>query len=359
MIHQVAAAIDRRDYKTAARLLKPLLRHSPENPWVQLYVGRLQEACGKSDGATRTYRQLLKETVNPVVAIQARQGLQRLEAQFDLKNVAIAPFAIDSSGSNESGFLILEPITGESRLAAVSSFARIMQLDPYVAQLQLPSRSWRLYRTGTIDDLQLCGQKLLQAGIPNFWIPLADIKKIQVLRVHYLQSAAPEAIVVCQNQAGQLGSLTFDWAEVTQRVEGMLPIFADGVDFKIHKKLRRKEQTRDYAQICDLHLPERNYILRFCDSTYQFQKGVTFSTTAQQSLMQTTNRINWNHLLSYFDRRMKTASAWSGFTPFAETALEHLSLVSEFESHVDLFRKEETEWDQAFHLYSSLAFLKP
>jgi hypothetical protein len=357
MIHQVAAAIDRRDYKTAAKLLKPLLRQSPEDPWVQLYMGQLQEACGKPDGATRTYRQLLKETVNPLVAIQARQGLQRLEAtQSRQKDRAIDPSVVNHP-SYEEGFLVLEPVTGVDRLVAVSNFAQIMQLDPCVAQLQLPSRSLRLDRTGRIDELQVYGQKLLQAGIPNFWTPLADIKKIQVLRVRHLQSAAPWPIVVCQNEAGQIGSLRFDWSEVTQRIDGMLPIFANGVDFKVHKKPRHKEQMRDYAQICDLHLPERNYILRFCDNTYQFQQGVFFTATPQQNL-QTTNRLNWNQLINCFDNHMKTVSAWSGFTPFAETALG-LSTAFQFNSHIHLLRKAKTEWDQAFHLYSSLIFLKP
>jgi tetratricopeptide (TPR) repeat protein len=361
MIDQVAAAFERGDYKAAAKLLKPLFQQSPEDPWVQLYVGRLQEACHKPDGAERTYRQLLRETANPKVAIQARQGLQRLEAAAqEQRQTAIAQATADPE-NNGAGFLVLEPVTGDDRAKAVQSFARVMKLDPYTARLQLPSRSWRLYRTGAIGELQVYGQELLQAGIPVFWRSLDELKKIRVFRVQYMQSVSPQAIVVCQNEADQLGSLAFDWSEVANRVDGMLPIFEDVVDINAWKKLQRKEQTRDYAQVCDLHLPERNCILRFCDNTYDFQQGVVFYAPqeAGAGLVQATKRINWNHLLSYVDRHTKTASAWSGFTAFAETALEHLDLVSQFPSHIDLFRKEETNWDRALQLYSSLVFLKP
>ncbi|PZV15213.1 MAG: hypothetical protein DCF22_07540 [Leptolyngbya sp.] len=40
MLDQVAAALERQDYQTAAQLLKELLKRSPQDPWVQLYVGR-------------------------------------------------------------------------------------------------------------------------------------------------------------------------------------------------------------------------------------------------------------------------------------------------------------------------------
>lgn len=367
MIEQVAAALDRQDYKTAARLLKPLLQQSPDNPWVQLYVGRLQEACGKPDGAERTYRQLLRETNSPKAAIQARQGLERLEAaKQEHRRMAIVKATADPL-NGEPGFLVLEPVTGEERPAAVRSFAQVMNLDPYTAQLQLPTRHWRLYRTGAIGELQVYGQELLQAGVPAFWLSLAELKKIRVFRVQYLQSVSPQAIVVCQNEANQIGSLTFGWSEVSYRVEGTLPIFEDVLNPNARKKLQRKEQTRDYAQICDLHLPHRNSILRFCDSAYQFQQGVVFSApVVEQSpigdhrhsgLVQPTTRINWNALTAYFST--KAVPTWTGFTAFAETALEHLELVSKFDSHIDLFRKEETKWDPAFHLYSGLVYFKP
>lgn len=80
MIESIAAAFERQDYKLAAKLLKPLWQQSPNDPIVQLYVARLQEAIGKFDPAESLYRQLLRDTTNPKIAMQARQGLERLEA---------------------------------------------------------------------------------------------------------------------------------------------------------------------------------------------------------------------------------------------------------------------------------------
>jgi predicted Zn-dependent protease len=38
MIEQVAIAFEHKDYQTAAKLLKPLLKESPDNPWVVFYL---------------------------------------------------------------------------------------------------------------------------------------------------------------------------------------------------------------------------------------------------------------------------------------------------------------------------------
>lgn len=355
MIEPVAAAFEQQDYKLAAKLLKPLWKEFPEDPTVQLYVARLQEAIGKFDNADRLYRQLLRDTPNSKIAMQARFGLQRLEAaQQAHRQQAIAQATTDPD-NHASGVLVVEPIAGAERAEAVRNFAKIMRLDPYTANLQLPSRHWRLYRTGAIGELQVYGEELRRGGISAFWRSIEQIEQIRVFRVQYFQSISP-ATVVCLDEQGQVGALKFDWHEVQQRVEGRLPIFEDVVDLDLHKKLQRKEQTRDYTQFCDLHLPQRNTILRFGDSTYQFQQGVVFAADAQ--LSELTNRRSWNQMISYLRSQLPHAQLWSSFTPFAETALEHLDLIRAFPAHIDLFRKAATHWDQAFQLYSGLAFLQ-
>lgn len=358
-LEQVAAAFERRDYKTVAQLLKPLMQRNADHPWVQLYAARLQEVTGKSDAAEAAYRQLLKVTPNPKIALQARQGLQRIEtAAQERQQEAIAQATTDPANS-VSGFLILEPVSSENRQEAAQNFARVMKIDPYTARVHLSQRSWRLYRTGAIGELQFFNQKLNDAGVPAFCVPLPDIQKIRVFRVQHLQAASPQATVVCLNEADQLGTLAFDWSEVSRRVEGLLPIFEDVIDLGAWNKLKRREQTQDYAQILDLHLPKRKCILRFCDSTYQFQEGMIFDATQTDGtrLTQTTNRLRWNNLTKFLTSRLPNTPSWSDFTPFAETALEHLSLVGNFKSHIDLFRKDDTYWDHAFHLYSGLIFL--
>jgi hypothetical protein len=353
MFETVAAALDRQDYKTAAQLLKPLKQEHRDHPFVQLYSGRLYEGIGKLEEATKIYRGILQGVTNPKVVTQARQGLQRIEATAQAQKVeAIAQATADPSNT-KLGFLILEPVPEADRQAAAQGFARVMKLDAYTARLQLPSRGWRLYRTGAIGELEFYGQALRQAGVPAFWATLEKVQEMKVFRVNYVQAVVPKAIVVCQNEADQAGALTFDWSEVGQRVEGLLPIFEDVVDLNVRNQLVRKEQTQDYVQVVDLHLPKRRCILRFCDRTYQFQQGIVFE---QDDLPnnQTTTRMRWNLLTGFLGEQLADVAVRSDFTPFAETTQEHFAFLKDFPTHIHLFRKAPTYWDAAFQLYSGL-----
>lgn len=359
MLEQVAAAFERKDYSAAAELLKQLLQESPENPWVQFYMGRLHEVSGKLEAAESVYRQLLHGTLNAKVVAQARQGLQRVEANAKEQRQQGIAGATAEPSNTQMGVLVLEPIASQIKTVAAQKLAQIMQLDPYTARLQLPSRGWRLYRTGAIGELRFLGQSLRDSGVPCFWATLADIEKIRVFQVHYFQSASPQATtVVCQNEQGQLGSLTFNWSEVTQQVVGLLPIFEQVVDLDVRGKLKRKTQTQDYVQFCDLHLPGRLCILRLHDNGYQFQQDVAIAPHQSETNTQTTTRINWNSLLSFLDQQLSQAAVWSDFKPFAETVLDQTELLGRIKSHIHLFRRAETSWDPAFHLYSGLVFTK-
>jgi len=358
MLNQIASAFDRQDYRTVAQLLKQWQPpdHSPDRAWIKLYTGKLQEVAGKMEVAEAVYRQLLQESTHAKVIAQAREGLQRLEKTAQTqRQQAIAAATIDPANSG-LGFLVLEPIASENKQAAAQSFAKVMKLDAYTARLMLPSRGWKLYRTGTFGELQVYGQELRKAGIPAFWVSLAAIQSIRVFRVQYFQTASPQATVVCKNETDQLGALPFDWSEVSHRVEGLLPIFEEVVDVGAFNKLKRKEQTQDFAQVLDLHLPNRRCILRFCDRTYQFAQGVLFDANSDGSSAQTTTRIRWNKMLEFLDDRLATVPVCSDFSVFADSALEHLELVQGLPSHIDLLRKEPTHWDRAFQLYSGLVF---
>jgi hypothetical protein len=265
--------------------------------------------------------------------------------------------------------LVLEPISTEVKQEAAQKFARIMQLDPYTARLQLPTRGWRLYRTGPVGELQFYVSSLLQGSIPCFSASLADVQKINVFSVNYFSegSKTSQATVVCQNAEGQLGSLAFKWSEVSQRVEGLLPLFDEVVDLDARRNLTRKTQTLDYVQFCDLHLPARSTILRLCDRHYQFQQGITLPPKQQNAqhrepqappLHQATTRTNWNNLLDFLNRQLPQTPVWSDFNTFAETALDFREMLGHLPSHIDLYRREETPWDPAFQLYSGLVFLK-
>lgn len=369
-IKEVAAALERQDYKQAAKLLKQLQKQNPDNIWVQLYIGRWYEETDKLESAEKVYRQLLKDATNLQVVAQARQGLQRIVIiEKKRQEEAIAQAKSDPS-NREPGFLILEAIDKENKQEAAQNFARIMKIDPYTARMQLQNAGWRIYRLGGMGELQVYGEELLKVGIPVFWGAIADLEKIHVFRVQHLQSVKPQVTIVCQNESDQLGALSFKWSEVTAKVEGLLPIFMNAMDYdpRRRQQFRHKEMTQDYVNICDLHIPGRRSILRFCDRTYQFQKGMellaptpqtTTTEDSSQPIYQNTNRIKWNNLIALLNRNLSNIKVWSDFTPFAETATrDYTQLLSRLKSYIDLSRKQESLWDPAFQLYSALVFLK-
>lgn len=372
MLDQVAAAFDRQDYETATRLVKQLQRQAPDHPWVKLYVGRLQEVSGQFASAEQIYRVLLRDTTHPKIALQARQGLQRLANQFQqtASQPSMQSGSADGTAASQSpegliakpkidsphspnGVLVLEAVAAEARQTAAQNFARIMRLDTYAARLLLPGRGWRLYRLGAIDQLQEWGQQLAAVGIPAFWLPLTAVQRIRVFRVESLQVTPQQATAICQSEANQRGALRFNWSEVAGRVEGRLPIFEQVVDKNAQNRLVRKEQTQDYAQVFDLHLPHRNSILRFGDWSYQFP---TEQTVPHHPPLLMSNRLKWNQLVRSIDDCLTGTPIWSDFPSFGESALESLAMVHDLPSHIDLFRQAPTPWDAAFQLYSGLVF---
>jgi hypothetical protein len=354
MIEQVATAFERKDYHTAAKLLKQLLKETPDNPWVQYYLARLHEASGKRQDAEKIYRQLLRDTTNTKIVTQARESLRRLQEIEQEERIRAISQATAQASDTKLGVLILEPLASELKTVAAGKFAQIMQLDAYTARLILPSRGWKLYRTGQVGELRFYGEQLQQAGIPCFWTTIAEIQKIQVFQVDYFQENTSKVTAVCRNEANQLGSLTFDWSEVKARVLGLLPIFEQVVDIDARRKPERKTQTQDYVQFCDLHLTDRNCILRLYDNGYEFQQGLEIISQVSQN----TIRINWNSLLHWLEQQMPQVKVWSDFTHFADTVLDQTEMLSQIQSHVHLFRREQTNWDSAFHLYSGLVFVK-
>ncbi|PSB06306.1 cyclic nucleotide-binding protein [filamentous cyanobacterium CCP1] len=358
MIEEIAAALDRKDYKTAAQLLKQLQQSSPDSLWVRLFAGRLQEAAGKGQAAATAYRFVLQNTTNPKLVSQAREGLQRLQVAQRTANL---PTSVAQAANTGTGFLVLEPIAPEARQSVAQSFAQVMNLDAYTARLILPSRGWKLYRVGALGEIQGYTQALRRVGMPAFCASLEAVQKIRVFRVQSFEAASPQVKVICQNEADELGALSFHWSEVANRVAGSLPIFEDVVDLGAFNKLKRKEQTQDFAQMMDLHLPKRGCILRLCDRSYQFDQGVVFDASQDGAISasQTTTRIRWNKMLAFLDDRLSTVPLWSDFSVFADSALEHLDFVTSLTPYIDILRKAPSNWDSAFHLYSGLVYEYP
>ena len=380
-LKKVQIALENKEFKNAAHLLKQLKKTKEKNPWVEFYIGRFYELNEKREDAEKVYRQLLQDSTNPKLVAQARQGLKRIEDFEQEKRQAAVEKTQSDPSQLEPGLLILEAVSHDKKTALSQSLARILKIDPYTTRMQLQSRGWRLYKTGAIGELSVYGEELKKAGLPVFWASFADLQKINIFRVHYFQSISPQPTIVCQNALDQVGVMSFNWSEVTQRVEGLLPIFMEIMDYAPHRrkeKFRHKEITQDYAQVWDLHLPKRNSILRFCDQTYKFQEGVSFTPPSEVKpppavkgkitkqpgtgpvISQNTARINWNNLINnvFKENLPETSLSWSEFTPFAETTLDYPNLLSRFKHYIDIERKSETPWDPAFHLYSTLVFLR-
>jgi tetratricopeptide (TPR) repeat protein len=368
MLDQVAAAIDRQDFQTARRLLQELIQQSPQNPWVHFYRGRLQEATSKLEEAQKIYRQLLRETTNPKLAVQARQGLQRVESllqerqQQAIDEAQYSTITPTPPGADrhDLGFLVLEGIAGDGRTEIIQNFARVMKLDAYTARMLLPAQGWRLYRAGLASEIEEQGQQLRKVGVPVNWIGLAQLQAIQVFRVNFFESVSPRATVVCRNSQNQTGILSFEWSEVSQRVEGMLPVFEQVVTLGYRDRLERKEETQDYIHCCDLHLPRRRCILRLQDNRYLFNQGI--SVIPKQAMVglhdRNTNRTHWNSLMDLLHRQLPEVPTWSNFTPFAESAADFAIPLRRVEPYVDVPRLTDYYWDPAFQLYSGTLFLR-
>jgi tetratricopeptide (TPR) repeat protein len=369
MLEQVADALKHKDYPKADSLLQNLVNQQQQNPLVQLYLGQLHEGTGKLDLAENIYRQLLQTVSNQNVLVQARQGLQRIEDFASNRRRQAIAEATSNERDRELGVLILESIDPDIKAIAAADLARVMQIDRYTARLQLPSRGWRLYRSGAVGEMRFYAQQLQQANIKSFSAAIAELETIKVFQVNYLESMTAQCLQAVGSylasakaqKTEDLERLNFDWSQVSQRVEGLLPIFEEVLDRDVrNKKLLRKTKILDYVGFCDLHLPQKGTILRLCDRHYQFQSGIPLPEESgdSQPLGQATTRKKWDKLVNLLHQELSEIPARSDFSTFAETVIDRVDLLEQIESHINLFRRQESVWDSAFHLYSGLAFLR-
>jgi tetratricopeptide (TPR) repeat protein len=358
MFEQVESALNRQDYRTARNLIKTLVHNQPNNDLVHLYAARLQEATEHFDNAEKIYKKLLIESINQKVLNDSRAGIQRIQAAIQLQRKTLLVNALETSGGDEPGLLILEPVSAEEKTALAPQLAQIMKLDAYTARLHLPSRGWRLYRLGNMGELNFYQQQLKQAKIPGFCTTIDSLQTIEVVSVKLIQEFKPQAVLSCVDDHGAELRMGFAWSEVKQIVTGLLPIFEEITEVTsstVRTTVQRKPKVLDYVQMCDLHIPSKNLIFRLCNQNYSFQKDVGERTSDLTAL---TSRENWQRLLSQIHEKTSHAQLWSDFTPFADTALAYPEMLLKITSHVQLMRRENSLWDQAFQMYSSLIFVK-
>ncbi len=360
MLDRIEAALQAENHAEVMRLLGTL---DEQDVWTQLYWARLWETTQKADQAESAYRNLLRQAENPKLTLAARQGLERLKMQRTQSRKAAIAEAIADPVKTETGVLVLAPMPLAQKTESAQAMAQIMNLDPYAARMLLPSRGIRLYRVGAVGELEFYGQQLKARGIPVFWLPLSKLQTVAVYPVLHFESVEGKVQVSIQpTEANQeQKSIPFAWSDVAARIEGQIPIFEEVVNRDAHGKFLRKETTQDYANFCDLHLPKQKCILRFSDAVYQFHRGVRLDSqaTLDQPLKHNTAWANWRELAGLLSQKLPQQPVYSDFESFGETALDYPELLSKLTPHINLFRREESNWDPAFELYSTLLFLKP
>jgi len=368
MFPDIAAALKNQDYQEAARLLAGLSnQETADNPWVELYRAQLLEGLGEIDQAQSAYRHLVGQVTHPKLLLQIRQALARCQAQQKQRQEIEAqkkpdpePPALPQTPQPEQklGILVLDSVAPDAKAAIAIKLGQIMKVDAYSARLQLPSRSWRIYRTGPLEELKQYQERFQEAGIPSFCVPLAQVLSLRIMPVFHLETLTPQAQVSYRIDREHRGTFDFAWSKVAQRVEGMLPIFEECVHLDRQGKIERKTQILDYAKVCDLHVPDQNLLLRFCDQTYEYDWGVSLLGPQTKREQEGTNFEQWSRLRQLFQEYCPQTRVWSEFQPFAETALDFSELLKTLEPHRHFMRREETLWDQAFHLYSGLALCR-
>ncbi len=379
MLEQAADALNRQDYKTAGKLIAVLIADKPDDHQIQLYAAKLQEATNKLDNALDIYRLLLQHGFDRKITLEARQGIGRIEAiqaQHQANAIACARAGIEDN--IEPGFLILEPMSQEQKQIVIERFAAIMNIDPYSARLQLPSRGWRLYRIGPMGELEFYRDQFLQAGIPCFCVTQHDTQQMYTFNVSHFQSFHPKATIVCTDDRAELRTFNFNWSEVTQIVTGMLPIFEEVMEMDARNRTQRKPRILDYVHICDLQLRDRRSIFRLCAQTYDFcdykqlitQNRTQFTGDLSTQLsgdlsgllngqkIPSTSRDNWKNLISQIREQVSDIPTQGNFTPFAETVIGYTELLGHINPHLELLRRADSHWDRAFHLYSTISMCK-
>jgi hypothetical protein len=416
MLEQVVAALDRGEYTIAAEMITPLLAEQPDNYQVQLYAARLLEETEQLDAALQIYQNILQQGLNSKALAEARQGMARIAEQQERGREQVLQ-QVQAQGQErpEPGVLILEPIPVEQKQAAAHKFGQIMNLDLYSARLQLPSRSWRLYRSGKMGELDLYQQQLQQAEIPSFCVSLEDLKSVVVFRVNYMQLFDREVKIFCTDDRSKKFSFRFNWSEVTQVVTGLLPIFEEVLDGDSRNRTKRKSKILDYVDMCDLQIGSRRTIFRLCAQTYEFKEHQQLAVANNEmltgdlsnylnrsantgiltgdlsgflnysvadgmfdddlksgiltgdlssglktgilnkSMIPYTSQNNWQSLIAHIQREVPAVNDQTQFTPFADTALGYPELLQHIHPHIELLRRSDSLWDRVFQLYSALS----
>jgi hypothetical protein len=240
MYDQVSAALSNQKLTQAAQLLKQWQRTKPQDPWLKLATANYWEAKDELEKAQVAYARILQSVSNSKVLRQARDGVQRVRDQLAQQREHELQAAKHQGDLKGAAVLVLAPVMGEQRESAIQGLAQVMNLDLYTARMRLPSLHWRLFRVGPAGEIQYFWEKLQTHGTPAQWLTIDQVKALPVFRVVQVQDFTPQLTVICQNAAGQKGTIALDWSEVNQWVMGQLPIFESVVDLSPRGKFEAK-----------------------------------------------------------------------------------------------------------------------
>ena len=354
MFKEIGIAFKNKDYQKGEFLLSQLKGKEGENPWFQFYLARLEESKNNLEQAEKIYLEVIKNTItpNPQLLSKIRNGIERIkQVKSNQKQAEIKDFQ-EINNSEKLAFLILEPIPTEEKKIAAQKMAKIMEIEVYSAQLKIPSRSLKFFRSGNFGELKYYESQFKQASIPCFCSSFQDLETIKVYQVKYVKSLNSELILICENNLQQEESITIKWSDINTRIKALLPLFESSVHIDRQGKIERKTATLDYAQFYDLHLHNQNVILRFNDHNYQFEKGIKLTVE------ENTTKAKWEKLWQLCEPKIKHLPVWSDFTLFGQGVVNFPEMLKQIDSQVNLFRREESPWDAAFQMYSGSIFLK-
>jgi hypothetical protein len=360
MIEQVEVALQRRDYRTASNLLEKMADKQPDSALVKLYTAKLQEAHQRFDLAEPIYRHLLQTALEPKVLQEARQGIARLQEEAQVEKIEVSRAATlfdvvkaQSYQPSHESLLILKTIDAETKNLVAPQFAQVMKLDLYTAKSHLPGRSWRLYRVGSHSEINFYAEQFELAQVPYFAGAIDSLNQPHIIMVRSIDQFTPKLVFTTTDNYGSESVQRCTLSHIKTMVFGLLPIFEEITEKSQtikELKVRHRSKVLDYVQVCDLHLPAQNTILRLCSQHYNFQKDLDAKHFH-------TSRESWQRMIDRVQEQVPNAQIWKEFTPFAETALEYPEVLEKIPAHLNLIRRKPSLWDQAFQIYSTAIFL--
>ncbi|BAQ60559.1 Slr0723 protein [Geminocystis sp. NIES-3708] len=352
MFEEVKLAIENKNYNQAKEILNQLAMDDYDNLWIKYYYSLILEREGNFQEAEANYRQIIKDSIypDPTLIKIIRDSIERIvEIEKQIKQKKINDFKNIENGQ-DLAVLILESVSLIEKKILAPKLSKIMNIDNYTATLQIPTRSWRLYKTGHLGELNYWQTELSQVNIPCFCETIKNINKIVVYQVKYIIQDSEQVTILVEDKEQKEKEITFKWNNINNKVQGLIPIFELTLNFDAKGKPYRKQSILDYAQFYDLHLLSNNLILRFTDNFYKFDQGLKMIKE------QKTSKEKWQILINLLTNNMPEQKLWSDFNLFGEGVIQFPEMLKQIESHINLFHREKNIWDEAFQLYSGLIF---